>query len=134
MSKNMSRNKYKRVQNFQKKLLHPLLADKIIFEVFWSDVKHKVHQRQLESCQIFREKFGRIREKGMLVLNFPPMEIKVDLLKCITGYRTFQLRSIRYARIVVLTTFSDNHRNYRLIQRCKQIFQNVSELIIDAHC
>ena len=35
----------------------------------------------------------------------------------------------RLSRVDVLTTFSDNHRNSKLIQRFKYIFQNVSELI-----
>ena len=37
-------------------------------------------------------------------------------------------------RVDVLTALSDKHRNSRLIQRFKQIFQNVSDLITDANC
>ena len=45
----------------------------------------------------------------------------------------FSVRHIS-TRVDVLTTFSDDHGNSGLIQRCKKIFQNDSELIIDAHC
>ena len=38
------------------------------------------------------------------------------------------------ARVDVLTTFNDDHRNSRLIQRWKESIQNGSELINDAHC
>ena len=46
---------------------------------------------------------------------------------------TARLRDI-FTRVDLLTTFSDNHKNSTMIQRFKWIFQNASELIIDARC
>ena len=64
----MSKKQIQAGKSFSKKLIHPVSADMIIFEVFWSDVKHKVYQRQLESWQNFRR--AEFAKKSMLVLNF----------------------------------------------------------------
>ena len=63
---------------------------------------------------------------GFIIQNYSH-EIRSNLA---SGYWRIAL----YSRADVLASFSVDHSNCRLIQRCKYIFQNVSELIIDAYC